>query len=29
VTGMYAAARVQKIHGGPNEIIKELIGRNL
>ncbi|MGB9225570.1 acyl-CoA dehydrogenase family protein, partial [Mycobacterium sp.] len=24
---MYAAARVQRIYGGTNEIMKELIGR--
>jgi acyl-CoA dehydrogenase len=26
---MYADARVQKIYGGTNEIMKELIGRGL
>ncbi|MCZ6711210.1 MAG: acyl-CoA dehydrogenase family protein, partial [Gammaproteobacteria bacterium] len=26
---MYADARVQKIYGGTNEIMKELIGRTL
>jgi alkylation response protein AidB-like acyl-CoA dehydrogenase len=26
---MYASARVQKIYGGTNEIMKELIGRTL
>jgi len=26
---MYAAARVQKIYGGANEIMKELVARTL
>lgn len=29
IAQMYAAARVQKIYGGTNEIMKELIGRSL
>ncbi|HWJ67860.1 MAG TPA: acyl-CoA dehydrogenase family protein [Nocardioides sp.] len=29
IARMYAAARVQKIYGGTNEIMKELIGRSL
>lgn len=29
IAQMYAASRVQKIYGGTNEIMKELIGRNL
>lgn len=29
IAQMYAAARVQKIYGGTNEILKELIGRSL
>lgn len=29
ITQMYAASRVQKIYGGTNEIMKELIGRDL
>jgi acyl-CoA dehydrogenase len=29
IAQMYAAARVQRIYGGTNEIMKELIGRNL
>ena len=29
ITQMYAASRVQKIYGGTNEIMKELIGRTL
>jgi acyl-CoA dehydrogenase len=29
IAQMYAAARVSKIYGGTNEIMKELIGRTL
>ena len=29
IARMYASARVQKIYGGTNEIMKELIGRTL
>ena len=29
ISRMYADARVQKIYGGTNEIMKELIGRTL
>ena len=29
IAHMYADARVQKIYGGSNEIMKELIGRSL
>ena len=29
IARLYAAARVQKIYGGTNEIMKELIGRSL
>ena len=29
IAQMYAASRVQKIYGGTNEIMKELIGRAL
>lgn len=29
IAQVYAAARVQKIWGGTNEIVKELIGRSL
>ncbi|WP_257954696.1 acyl-CoA dehydrogenase family protein [Nocardioides sp. B-3] len=29
IARMYAAARVQKIYGGTNEIMRELIGRSL
>jgi acyl-CoA dehydrogenase len=29
ITQLYAAARVQRIYGGTNEIMKELIGRTL
>jgi acyl-CoA dehydrogenase len=29
IARMYAAARVQKIYGGTNEIMKELIARTL
>jgi acyl-CoA dehydrogenase len=29
IARMYADARVQKIYGGTNEILKELVGRTL
>ena len=29
IARLYAAARVQRIYGGTNEIMKELIGRDL
>jgi len=29
IARMYAAARVQKIYGGTNEIMKELVARSL
>jgi acyl-CoA dehydrogenase len=29
IARLYAAARVQRIYGGTNEIMKELIGRSL
>jgi acyl-CoA dehydrogenase len=29
IARMYAAARVQKIYGGANEIMKELVARTL